>query len=424
MVDRGRGRSRRVGRAHLVWLVGLLAYICAVAARTSFGVASTEAATRFAVSGAALSMFGVVQLGTYAAAQIPGGLLLDRIGPRRMLVIAAVTMGMGQLMLAFSSTVGLALAARLLTGIGDAATLISVVRLIITWFPSSQVPVFTQLTAMIGQFGQVVAAVPFLATLVHLGWEPAFASLAALIVVVLLLVLAVVRDEPELGVLPAAGGPDELTGPVLARVLRSPGTWAGFFSHALTLVTVNTFLMLWGVPFLTEGHGQGPARVSLLLTLNFVVMGVAGPLIGLLTGRYPRHRVRMVWAACAVLALAWVWVLVQPEPLGTLQLLPLIVALGLGSATCAVGFDLARTDVPRRAAGTATGMVNVGGYTASLVAVLIIGLVLDLRTAGAPPTLLDYRVAHAAQIIVVIPLVVGLILSDRWMRRLVVPPGS
>src|SRR5690606_20742070 len=186
----------RLGRAHLIWAVGVFAYLCAVSGRAAFGVASVEASERFGVDGAVLSLFGVVQLGTYAAAQIPAGLLLDRLGPRRMMVLGAVTMAVGQVLLAFSTDVPTALLARMLTGMGDAATLISVVRLIATWFPSGQVPVFTQLATMIGQFGQAVAAVPFLALLIGAGWTVAWSSLAFLLLFSVLLVIAVVRDEP------------------------------------------------------------------------------------------------------------------------------------------------------------------------------------------------------------------------------------
>src|SRR5699024_12838731 len=97
----------------------VLAAVCAVAGRASFGVASVEAFERFGVDGAVLSLFGVVQLGASAAAPIPAGLLLGRLGPRRMLVLGAVTMAIGQVLLAFATDVPTALVARLLTGVGD-----------------------------------------------------------------------------------------------------------------------------------------------------------------------------------------------------------------------------------------------------------------------------------------------------------------
>ncbi|GAA1483965.1 MFS transporter [Brachybacterium fresconis] len=407
--------ASRVSRAHLVWAVGVFAYLCAVSGRASFGVASVEASDRFGVDGAVLSLFGVVQLGTYAAAQIPAGLLLDRVGPRRMMVLGAVTMAAGQLLLALATDVPTALVARMLTGVGDAATLISVVRLIATWFPTGQVPVFTQLATMIGQFGQAVAAVPFLAVLVGFGWTAAWSSLAFLLVFSVLLVLAVVRDEP-----PGDEGAVALARPRAGQVLRdvftSRAAWSGFFLHSLTLATVNTFLFLWGVPYLTNGHGLDPAAVGALLTINVVVMVAIGPLVGVATGRFPQHRARLGWIAGGVLTVAWTITLLIPVPLTAWQLLPLIVALSVGSATCSVGFDLARTGVPPRAIGTATGMVNIGGYTTSLLAVLVIGLILDVLAPDGRAGLDDYRLAFSSMVVFLALAAVGLFLTTRPRR--------
>ncbi|MGO2773136.1 MAG: MFS transporter [Brachybacterium tyrofermentans] len=402
----------RLTRAHLIWAVGVFAYLCAVSGRASFGVASVEASARFGVDGAVLSLFGVVQLGTYAAAQIPAGLLLDRIGPRRMMVLGAVTMAAGQVLLALATDVPTALIARLLTGVGDAATLISMVRLIATWFPTGQVPLFTQLATMIGQFGQAVAAVPFLALLVSAGWTAAWSSLAFLLLLSVLLVIAVVRDEPPGE--PDAAPPAPIRPAQLLRdVFTSRAACSGFFLHALTLASVNAFLFLWGVPYLTNGHGLSPAEVGALLTVNVVIMVAIGPLIGVLTGRFPRHRARLGWIAGAILSIVWVGTLLAPGPLTAWQLMPLIIALAVGSATCSVGFDLARTGVPRRAIGTATGMVNIGGYSFSLLSVLLVGVLLDLLAPDGAASLDDYRLALSSMGVLMGAAALGLLLTTR-----------
>ena len=59
-----------------------------------------------------------------------------------------------------------------------------------------------------------------------------------------------------------------------------------------------------------------------------------------------------------------------------------------------IGFDFARTFNPPNRLGTATGIVNVGGFVASLLTILLIGVLLDLRTGGAPSYGLDdFKVA-------------------------------
>ena len=146
-------------RAVTVWLTGLAAYTVAVLNRTSLGVSGLDATERFGASASVLASFAVLQLLVYAALQIPVGVLVDQLGPRRLVVAGALLMAAGQLVLALADSVGLAILARVLVGAGDALTFISVLRLVAAWFPPARVPVITQLTGITGQLGQVLSAV-------------------------------------------------------------------------------------------------------------------------------------------------------------------------------------------------------------------------------------------------------------------------
>ncbi|WP_133249815.1 MFS transporter [Brachybacterium endophyticum] len=388
---------RRARRAWLLWGVAMFAYVATVAGRTSFGVASVQAGDRFAVGSAALSVVGMVQLGTYAAAQFPAGLLLDRFGARRMLVGGTALMLVGQLGMAFSSAYGLAVLARVLIGAGDAAIFISVVRLAAAWFPARRVPLITQLTGVLGQSGQVISAIPFFAVLASAGWVPAFGMLAALVFAAGVLCLLLVRDEPHDG-LPTGAIPVLASSPleVLRDVITSPGAWAGLAAHWITLFAVNTYVVMWGVPFLSEGHGLPMGQVSTLLTVQ-VVFGMAlGPAIGTLSGRFPRRRGWILLAGVAPMVVLWVVVLAVPGRHSMLALLPLACALALGAAASGLGFDIARTGVQPMSVGTAVGFVNIGGFGAGLVSVLLVGLVLDALAPAGDPDLGDYRIAFAS----------------------------
>ena len=102
----------------------------------------------------------MLQLGVYAAMQVPTGILVDRFGPRRMLLVATVIMGSAQLMFSQVESYPLALVARGLLGCGDAMTYISVLRLVAGWFPARRYPVMVTLTSVVGMAGNVVATVP------------------------------------------------------------------------------------------------------------------------------------------------------------------------------------------------------------------------------------------------------------------------
>ena len=128
--------SRQTRRALTIWAIAVLVYLAAVFHRTSLGVASIEASARFGLGPAALGTFTVLQVGVYALMQIPTGLLVDRYGPRRVLTVAALLMGLGQLLFAFATSYPLGLLARAVLGVGDAMTFVSVLRLVAAHFPA------------------------------------------------------------------------------------------------------------------------------------------------------------------------------------------------------------------------------------------------------------------------------------------------
>ena len=59
-----------------------------------------------------------------------------------------------------------------------------------------------------------------------------------------------------------------------------------------------------------------------------------------------------------------------------------MLVAGLGGPASIIGFDLGRTSNPAHRLGAATGIINQGGFYASLFLVVAIGLVLDWRTPG------------------------------------------
>ena len=110
------------------WIVAATVYLLAVFHRSSLGVAGLLAEQRFGITAAQLGAFVLLQIGVYAAMQVPTGVLVDRYGPRRLLLCAAALMALGQLLFAVAPSYPLALLARGLLGCGDAMTFISVLR--------------------------------------------------------------------------------------------------------------------------------------------------------------------------------------------------------------------------------------------------------------------------------------------------------
>ena len=401
-------------RAWTVWAAGLLAYIVAVLDRTTFGVAGLDAAERFHATPAQLSMFVVLQLVVYAGAQIPAGVLLDRFGSRAMILTGGALMVIGQLTLAFTASLPVAVAARAVVGLGDAFTFISVLRLVPHWFPDRQVPLVSQLTGISGQLGQVLSAVPFLGLLTGPGWTHAFAAVSAFGVLSLMLTIALVRNTP-----PGTVVDDPVTDP--GEVLRGvrtvwlrPGTRLGFFTHMGTQFSVTVFTLMWGMPYLTAAQGVSREVAGGLLIVSVVTAVLAGVVIGVLTGRHPHRRSWLVLGIIGASAAVWTAVLALPGQAPYWLLVVLVVVISVGGPGSVVGFDFARTFNPRTTLGTAQGAVNVGGFLASLLVMQAMGMVIG---AAGGYSFDSFRLAWCVQYLVWAVATVGILVTRAKARR-------
>jgi MFS family permease len=347
----------------------------------------------------------------YGGMQIPVGVLLDKYGARPIMTIGMVLMAVGQLIMAVSPSVGIAILARVLLGAGDAAVFPAVLRLVALWFPSQRAPLMVQMTGIVGQAGQLLALIPLAALLHATTWTVAFGSIAGLGVLFAILVFVVIRNRPP--ELPADVTVDTDTGAI--RVVTSsidvgvgiraawahPGTRLAFWSHFATPFAGTAFVLLWGMPFLTAGQGLSTAAAAAIIS-TYVVIGMAvGPIMGDLSRRIPHLRSRvLVLPAIAVQFLAWMAVILWPGTAPLWLLYVLAFALAMGGPASMIAFDHARTHNPAHRLSTATGVTNAGGFFAALIAILTIGLALDLQGAGTPATYsLDaFRIAFLTQV--------------------------
>lgn len=387
--------------------VGIAAYIISVMQRTSMSVAAVQATDRYAVTAAALSTLAVAQLAVYAAMQVPSGILLDRFGPRVLLAAGAGLMVLGQVLLAVSPTIGLAVVGRILVGAGDATTFISVLRLTSMWFSGPRLPLLIQVVGVVGSGGQILSSFPLFAALHTWGWTAAYLSAASLSVIVVIVVLLVVRAAPWEPVGDPAPWRD-LPG-VVRDVFSRPGTQLGFWSHFVAAGSANMFGLLWGFPFLSIGLGYGPAVAAGMLTLNVATGAVVGPAIGALTSRFPLRRTTVVIGVVIAMGLAWGLVLAWPgvPPFGVV--LAMVIVTSAGGSASLIGLDVARSFNHPRSQGFATGFANVGGFTAAFIMMFLIGIVLDALDharggAGIPAelySLASFRIAFLVQFVVV-----------------------
>jgi sugar phosphate permease len=362
--------ARATRKAWLLWTIAIVVYVAAVFHRSSLGVAGLQATERFGVGPAALSTFTVLQVAVYAAMQVPTGLLADRFGPRRVLVAAALLLALGEVSFGLAHSYPLALVSRGVLGLGDAMTWVSVLRVVAARFPARTYPLVVALSSMLGGAGNLLATVPLTALLASNGWTATFVVAG----------LATAGYAAVVGTTLRVPAPTTTTVPV-GSVLRGakdawrvPGTRLGFWVHFACMASPTTLGLLWGFPYLVRAQHLSDVRADTVLGVLVLGGMAANPLLGALTSSRRGLRMPLVAGCLAVTAVTWVTLLATSGrvPFGLLVVAFAVFAVGGPMST--IGFALARDYNPLHRVGTATGVVNVGGFLATTLAALGVGL--------------------------------------------------
>jgi cyanate permease len=230
------------------------------------------------------------------------------------------------------------------------------------------------------------------------------------------LTLALVKNTPN-------GKVDDPPSTSVREVLASvktvwlrPGTRLGFFTHMGTQFSVTVFALMWGLPYLTVGQGLSVHVAGTLLSISVVAAIVAGIVIGIFTGRRPHRRSRLVLAIMASNAAIWTVVLALPSAAPLWLLTLLVIVISVGGPGSMVGFDFARTFNPSTTLGTAQGMVNMGGFLASLLVMQAMGLVIG---AVGGYSFESFRLAWTVQYAIWALATVGILITRNKTRRLI-----
>jgi predicted MFS family arabinose efflux permease len=369
-------------RGTAMWAICAVVYLVAVFHRTSLGVAAKQASDRFNIGPTELSALVCQQLLIYTVVQIPAGRLVDRVGPRRVLVVALTLMAAGQCCTALSSSYAVALVGRALLGTGDATVFVSVIRVVAVWCPERRVAVLVQLTAILGIVGNLISTIPLVASLDRAGWTVTFLSGGLATAAMAVPVYCFVRDAPNAAaddisvraeqVHPTPEPPDVVT------VSDSAGVRVGTWMVILTCPPILTFTTLWGFPYLTTGERLDSDAAAQLMTLMLAANIAAGPVFGVLAARRPGLRLPLTATVGGSVAVLWIAVLAWPGSAPTSLLVALLVVLGTCGPAAMLGLDVVRTSSPSNRIATACALANCSGIAVALLVILGLGAISEI----------------------------------------------
>jgi sugar phosphate permease len=366
-----------------MWGIPALIFLIAFLHRAAPGVIAKELMQAFGITGTVVGLLSAMYFYSYAGFMVPGGVLIDSVGPRWVIAGGGAVMGLGSLAMGLASTPAVLFAGRLLVGLGATVTFTGALKIAANWFPRSQFGMMSALTATVGVLGALVGSAPLAALAAGVSWRGALVIIGAATLAAAILCAAAVRDQPADAPHPSAHASSlriVLRGTL--RVLRNPHTWPPFLCFFFLYAAMGNFF-LWSVPFLRDVYGLPTTTAALYASLPSVALLVSAPLTGYLSDRVLHRRKLPYIGLVTGQFLVWLGFLLT---LGTLPLpgvCALFVLFGVMGGAFVLTWPLGAEVNPPELAGSAVAVTNLGGFVGAALTQGPVGAVLDAGWTGA-----------------------------------------
>lgn len=365
----------------LIWALAASFYLFGFFQRVTPGVLTEELTQAFDLNRAGLGNLSAFYFYFYAAMQIPVGLLVDRVGPRKILALGALLAGVGAMLFGLADEALWASVGRGLIGGSVAVAWVSMLMLVSAWFSPRYFATMSGLSLAVGTMGAVLAGVPLRYGTELFGWRPVMLASAAFSIVLALLIWLMVRNHPTDKSYHGFRPPqtlEERAIPVLIalkRALSHGSVWLVFWIPSGVCGAFLTFSGLWGVPYLTTQYGLNTTQASSVVTGMLIAFAAGSLFFGWWSDKIAQRKVPFLVGGLATLIAYLLMGLGLMPSLGWAT--ALIWLSGFGSGAMVLSFGFVRESVPHALGATAVGIVNLGVMVGPLVQQPLLGWVLD-----------------------------------------------
>jgi sugar phosphate permease len=367
--------------AWMVWSCAGVFYLYEYALRASPSIMTNELMDAFGVTTTALGVLTSFYYYSYVALQAPCGVIVDWLGPRRVITFSSALCVIGSYLFAESHTLFAAQIGRFLLGVGSACAYLSCAKIGAEWFDSRKFALITSLTMMLGTFGGIFGTRP-LAILVNAhGWRAAMVIMAVIGIGVTLGSWLLIRDRPKghvsnnYAIAQEAGLLDGLK-----AIVKSPQIWLVGLYGALMYVPLSGFAELWAVPYLMQTYNVNNEVAAIASIMVFLGMGLGCPLSAWLSDYLQSHKRVMSLAALGAMLFFFIAIYVPGIPLNGMFAVLFIAGLFTGGQI--LYFAVAKESSPSYASGTSVGFTNGLLMSSGFIFQPLLGYLLDLAWDG------------------------------------------
>jgi sugar phosphate permease len=356
------------------------AFVLAFFHRVSLGAITGELQQAFAVGGAALGALAATYFYVYTLMQIPTGVLVDTLGPRRVVAVGGLVAGIGSVMFGFAPTWVEAALGRTLVGLGVSVVFVAMLKVAAGWFHDRQFATVSSLGIVSGNVGAVLSVAPFAVLVTHVSWRSVYVAAGCVSLVIAWFAWRHMRDRPSAAGFTEADvatAPEDRPGwrTELGAVIRNRDIWPGFVVLVTGSASYIAFVGLWLVPYLMQVHGMSRSLAAFHASTTLVGFTAWAFCTAWLSDRIGRRR-PVIIGGLGLYTLCWTPI-IAAVPLPLPASLALFLLLGASATGFTLCWSCAKEVSPPWLSGMSISFVNSGQFLGAGVLQPLVGWILD-----------------------------------------------
>jgi len=383
-----------------VFLILAAQYLVVYFHRVAPAVVAQDLAASFGISATALGVLASAYFYSYAAMQVPVGILSDSWGPKKTIVLCSLIAALGAIAFGLAPSFGIAVAARSVVGLGLAAVFVSSLKIFGLWFRGAELARVAGALMAVGGIGWYSATTPLALLSDMFGWRSAVVIVGVLSLGVIFLIWRFVEDSPEKkGFPPVVGAGEGILGgrrnvlKDLKVIVKNKYFWSIAVWFVMRGGALFGFFGLWAGPYLTDVYGFNKGRAGSILSMIAFAMIFVSPVIGHLSDKTLKSRKKILVWSSVLNILCFACALYFFDRLGVVSLYVLFFFMGITiSSVGTVAIVTTKELFPDEIAGTSMGTINLFPFIGAIIFQPLMGYVLDRagNTGGSYP-LFAYR---------------------------------
>lgn len=376
-----------------IYIILALVYFLANFHKFSTGVMKNELTSSFNLSSVAFGNLSSMVFYSYLLMQVPTGILVDTIGPRKTVTAGCLVTALGSFVFSWAQSLMFANMSRFIIGMGISVTYISLLKVQTKWFRTKEFATMTGLTFLIGNFGSVLAQTPLRILVDMFSWRSIYFVFGIVSILMSILVYMIVRNSPNsIGLISIEEIEGKTKIPVVEKkeekmnilkimlgVVRNKYNIPIFAIGGCIGVAASILTGSFGTAFISDTYSVSMVQASKNTMLLSIGMAFGSAVIGIFSDLIKQRKNILIFLTCGM-NFVWIYIVIicRGEPsynmLGILYLLT-----GIFMSACLLPYTLAKESNNPLYAGMSVSFVGLFDFLGSSAGPVITGKLLDIN---------------------------------------------